>query len=65
MNTPSPRWIKSSSSGSTNNCVEVAALTGEFRGVRDSKSADGPVLAFGMATWSKFLASAVHGNFSR
>jgi hypothetical protein len=42
---PSPRWRKSSFSGTTGDCVEVALLAGGVA-VRDSKNADGPTLAF-------------------
>ncbi|UED85600.1 Scr1 family TA system antitoxin-like transcriptional regulator [Streptomyces profundus] len=49
------QWIKSSRSGSTNNCVEVAALAKRTHGVRDSKRTDGPILTFGSASWQAFL----------
>jgi hypothetical protein len=37
-------------------CVEVAA-TDTVIGVRDSKNADGPVLAFPADRWAAFLAT--------
>jgi hypothetical protein len=65
MNTPSrsARWVKSSYSGSTNDCVEVAALTGETHGVRDSKRTASPILTFDTTTWNTFLDSAANGEF--
>ena len=48
-------WRKSSHSGNPNgSCVEVA-VSRERVGVRDSKNADGPRLAFPPATWRDFL----------
>ncbi len=50
-------WHKSSRSGSNGGaCVEVA-VESSVVGIRDSKSPDGPVLAFDRATFSKFLDS--------
>ncbi|WP_254716158.1 DUF397 domain-containing protein [Actinomadura sp. WMMB 499] len=41
-------WRKSSHSGATGNCVEVAALPHGVA-VRDSKNADGPVIVLAAA----------------
>ncbi|HVK25179.1 MAG TPA: DUF397 domain-containing protein [Actinokineospora sp.] len=50
-------WRKSSySSGTDNDCVEVA-LTPDHAGIRDSKNADGPNLAVPPTTWSAFIDS--------
>lgn len=51
-------WRKSSySDGNGGSCVEVAdGLVGVLP-VRDSKDPDGPVLAFGHAGWSAFVAA--------
>lgn len=50
-------WSKSSRSGSNGGqCVEVA-VEPSVVGIRDSKSPDGPVLAFDRATFTTFLDS--------
>ena len=49
-------WIKSSySSGSGDNCVEVAALPEGGFAVRDSKDIKGPVLGFTANEWCTFV----------
>lgn len=51
-------WRKSSHSGPPNgDCVEVA-ITDERVGVRDSKNADGPRLAFPRATWRAYIQAS-------
>ncbi|SUA41982.1 DUF397 domain-containing protein [Nocardia africana] len=40
------RWFKSSRSGGSKNCVEVAFLDDSLVGVRDSKNIAGPALIF-------------------
>ncbi|MEV4316497.1 DUF397 domain-containing protein [Actinocrispum sp. NPDC049592] len=50
-------WRKSSYSGAGNDCVEIA-LVDNGAGIRDSKNPGGPVLIFGAAEWSAFLAAA-------
>ncbi|MEU4802381.1 DUF397 domain-containing protein [Actinosynnema sp. NPDC023587] len=49
-------WRKSSRSNQVNNCVEVL-LTRQRSGVRDSKNASGPVLAFSAASFAVFRDS--------
>ncbi|HVV20113.1 MAG TPA: DUF397 domain-containing protein [Pseudonocardiaceae bacterium] len=52
-------WRKSSYSGASGNnaCVEVA-IGADVVGVRDSKNADGPRLAFAAARWRAFVGGA-------
>jgi hypothetical protein len=53
---PEARWRKSSFSGDDgSNCVEIAALPGGCRVVRDTKNAGGPVVVFTSAEWTVFL----------
>lgn len=56
------RWFKSSHSGGSENCVEVAFLAPNLVGVRDSKNRTGPALIFTAAEWSSFTASAARGD---
>ena len=58
----SARWFKSSHSGGSENCVEVAFLPDGVVGVRDSKNTSGPTLAFTCAEWSSFTAAASRGD---
>jgi hypothetical protein len=51
------QWRKSSYSGNSGNCIEVADL-GHAIGVRDSKDPNGPVLMFGTGSWRVFVMSA-------
>ncbi|MDR7171226.1 hypothetical protein J2W56_004985 [Nocardia kruczakiae] len=59
------QWFKSSRSGASKNCVEVAFLPDSFVGVRDSKDAAGPALIFTGAEWAAFTASAARGDLDR
>ncbi|WP_329364233.1 DUF397 domain-containing protein [Streptomyces sp. NBC_00669] len=47
-------WRKSSYSGSTNNCVEIADVPGCV-GVRDSKDKAGPALLVTPVEWASFV----------
>jgi len=47
-------WRKSSYSNPSGNCVEAAGLVGGVA-LRDSRSPDGPALAFTSATWGAFV----------
>lgn len=58
-------WIKSSySGGNGGNCIEVAALTGGSRAVRDSKYPLGPAFVVGADSWTAFCAVVKDGNLS-
>jgi hypothetical protein len=56
-------WRKSRRSGSTTNCVEVAANSPGVIAVRDSKDPDGPKLTFAPAEWDAFTAGVRAGEF--
>ncbi|NKY54845.1 DUF397 domain-containing protein [Nocardia flavorosea] len=58
-------WFKSSHSGGTNECVEIAHLDSDMVGVRDSKNPTGPVLVFTPGQWDAFLTSAANSEFDR
>ncbi len=49
------QWHKSSYSGQSGNCVEVARNLPGLVAVRDSKSPDGPKLLVSLETWRAFL----------
>ncbi|PPJ35169.1 DUF397 domain-containing protein [Nocardia nova] len=50
-------WFKSSHSGGSQDCVEVAFLADGTVGVRDSKNPTGPALAFAPEEWDAFTAT--------
>lgn len=58
----SARWFKSSRSSGQQNCVEVAFLSSDLVGVRDSKNPAGPALAVGAAAWDRFVANLAVGE---
>ncbi|HEU5421071.1 MAG TPA: DUF397 domain-containing protein [Streptosporangiaceae bacterium] len=57
-------WRKSTRSNSGGNCVEVARNLPGVVAVRHSRHPAGPVLRFGPAEWSAFLAGVQAGEFS-
>ncbi|MEV4240533.1 DUF397 domain-containing protein [Nocardia sp. NPDC049737] len=58
------RWFKSSRSGGTKDCVEVAFLDTGIIGVRDSKNPTGPALTFTPNEWDAFTARVQDGEFN-
>ena len=57
------QWRKSSYSGNTGNCVEVADL-GTAVAVRDSKDPDGPALKFAPDAWKTFTRRIKAGDLN-
>lgn len=56
-------WRTSSYSSGNGQCVEVADTQGAVAvPVRDSKAVGGPVLIFGVDTWSAFVAGISGGG---
>ncbi|GIL31744.1 DUF397 domain-containing protein [Actinocatenispora comari] len=64
---PSPdlsraRWRKSTRSGNTGNCVEVAGNLPGIVAVRDSKDPQGPALMVEPAAFAAFTAAVKSAN---
>lgn len=59
------RWFKSSRSGASQDCVEVALLDEGMVGVRDSKNTSGPALIFTPGEWDAFTGGVKDGEFNR
>lgn len=57
-------WRKSSYSGNTGACIEVALPDERTIAVRDSKDPAGPHLNFSSGMWSTFVAEVHQGAFS-
>jgi len=55
-------WRKSTRSGVSGNCVEVATLN-DAVAVRDSKHPTGPALLFTPAEWEAFIGGVKAGEF--
>jgi Domain of unknown function (DUF397) len=61
----SRNWIKSSYSMTNGNCIEVAGLSGDLIGVRDSQNPAGAVLGFKPAQWGAFVGHVRSDAFDR
>lgn len=59
------RWFKSSYSGGSRECVEVAFVEGDVVGVRDSKDRGGPALSFTSEVWDVFTSNTRTGRFDQ
>lgn len=55
--TPPAQWRKSSYSGDTGNCIEIARIETGHIAVRDSKNPAGPMLIIDRTAWRSFLSS--------
>ncbi|MER5621849.1 DUF397 domain-containing protein [Streptosporangium sp. NPDC002544] len=61
---PSAHWRKSTlSGGDGSNCVEIANLSNNHRGIRDSKNPTAPALILTPAAWAVFADSIKNGAF--
>lgn len=56
-------WRKSTRSGQSNNCFEVATNLSGVVPVRDTKDRDGGTLMFSPESWTAFLAGVKSGEF--
>jgi len=59
-----PIWTKAFNSFSNNNCVELAMLERNVRGIRDSKNKMGPIIRVSPNSLNTFLDSIRQGQFS-
>jgi len=57
------RWRRSTFSGESGNCVEIADGLADVVPVRDSKDPQGPALLFSADAWSAFVAGLKYGDF--
>ena len=57
------RWRKSSHSGTSGTCLEVADLTNGHHALRDSKNPTGPALIITPTQWSSFTTAVRVGEF--
>lgn len=64
MDLSQAQWHKSTRSGSTGDCVEVAENLPGVIAVRDSKNPAGPALIFTPAEWAAFIDGVKDGEFN-
>ena len=58
-------WRKSTLSGPDGgNCVEIANISNDRKGVRDSKNPTGPVLIFTTSEWEAFIEGVKCNEFN-
>jgi Domain of unknown function (DUF397) len=60
---PALGWQKSRRSGARGNCVEMARISGDEVGVRNSRYPDGPVLIYTQAEIEALILGAKDGDF--
>ncbi len=65
MDLSNAAWRKSTRSGSSGNCVEVADNLRGIVAVRDSKNPTGPALIFTPSEGKAFVGGAKAGEFDR
>ena len=65
MDLSGAQWRKSSRSGSSGDCVEVADNLPGVVAIRDSKDPSGAVLTFTTDEWRAFVAGAKDGEFDQ
>ena len=58
-------WRRSSHSGGSGNCVEIAGNLQGAVGVRDSKDPSGPALVVTPGAWRTFAVRVKSGEFGR
>ena len=54
-------WRKSSYSGASGGCIEVAGNAQGLVAIRDSKNAEGPELTFVVTEWVRFVGQLQSG----
>jgi len=57
------RWHKSTRSGASGDCVEVADNLPNVVAVRDTKDPDGGMLVFAQSEWAAFIGGVKAGEF--
>ena len=65
MDLSQAKWHKSTRSGGSGNCVEVAENLPGIVVVRDTKNRDGGTLIFTDAEWAAFVGGVKDGEFDK